>query len=60
MELRFDSIEKERLDSPIDSDVWPGRNFLGKDFAEWKGLANTPDQLDTPRRDTRSAKWEKY
>ena len=47
MELRFDSIEKERLDSPIGSDVWPRRNFLSKDFAEWKGLSNPPDQLDT-------------
>jgi len=47
MELRFDSIEKERFDTSISSDIWPGRNFLSEDFAEWKGLSNPPDQLDT-------------
>jgi len=47
MKLRFDNIKKERLDSLIGYDVWSGRNFPSKDFAEWEGLSNLPDQLDT-------------
>ena len=47
MEFRFDSIEKERLNSLIGGDVGSGQDFLDKDFAEGEGLSNSPDQLDT-------------